>query len=85
MGLGKPPPAGYLKCNLDAAMFIEQNRIGAAACNNRNEAGQFILAYTVGCNASMAAAEAEAWGLIQALNWLYSTNIPGVIIEMGSK
>lgn len=28
----QPPPAGYLKCNLDAAIFRDQNYVGAGAC-----------------------------------------------------
>lgn len=80
----KPPPAGHLKCNIDAAIFWSQNRVGAGPCV-RNAAGQFFQAYTVWCTANMSPTEAEAWGLIQTLLWLYSMNISILIIEMDSK
>ncbi|GAU39993.1 hypothetical protein TSUD_211140 [Trifolium subterraneum] len=40
-----PPPTGYLKCNLDAALFTISNQVGMGA-SIRDEKGQFVAATT---------------------------------------
>lgn len=54
-----PPPEGFLKCNVDAALFKDLNRVGTGMCI-RNNVATFCLSRTDWIEASMTAAESEA-------------------------
>jgi hypothetical protein len=62
----QPPPAGVVKCNIDAAIFNIEQKVGMGACL-RDEKGHFIAAMTANTDAVMTAAEGEAWGLYQGI------------------
>jgi hypothetical protein len=55
----QPPPAGVVKCNIDAAIFDTEQKVGMGAYL-RDEEGHFIAAMTANTDAVMTAAESEA-------------------------
>ncbi|XVF62295.1 hypothetical protein PTKIN_Ptkin08bG0206000 [Pterospermum kingtungense] len=59
------PPAGFLKCNVDAAVFNHDSVAGLGMAL-RNEFGQFVAAKTVSIAARISAREAEA----SAVDWV---------------
>lgn len=79
-----PPPNGCLKFNLDAALFVDQNRVGCGICV-RDNIGHFVMALTDWTKATMTAAEGEAWSLLQALRWASFSNLNFVIFEVDCK
>lgn len=54
----QPPPHGFMKCNIDAAIFDTSNHVGMGACMH-DEIGQFVTAFTDRFFSSLSAAEAE--------------------------
>ena len=75
------PKFGWVKCNVDAAVFASQGRIGFG-CVIRNSEGCFLAAQCAGMAGSFGAREAEALGIREALNWIKEMRFPCVIIEM---
>jgi len=55
----QPPVKGYLKCNLDAALFGDQQCFGIGICI-RNAQGQFIKVLTKWFKCYPSPLEAEA-------------------------
>ncbi|XP_073133631.1 uncharacterized protein [Henckelia pumila] len=65
------PPSGYLKCNIDAAIFKEEHIFGVAAIiQDSNEA--FMVCGMHKYNGNIEVREAEAKALYDALNWTIS-------------
>ncbi|MCI05315.1 putative ribonuclease H protein, partial [Trifolium medium] len=64
-----PPPANYVKCNIDAAIFSPEKKPSMGACVRNNE-GQFITAMSAHISTVMTPAEAEAWALQQGIMWM---------------
>ncbi|KAH9670971.1 reverse transcriptase domain-containing protein [Citrus sinensis] len=75
------PEFGWVKCNVDAAVFASQGRIGLG-CVIRNSEGEFLAARCVGRHGAFSAREAEALGIREALSWLKEYKLPCVIVEM---
>ncbi|PNX59759.1 hypothetical protein L195_g051582 [Trifolium pratense] len=67
--LWQPSPSNYVKCNLDAALFVTEQMVGMRACL-RDETDTFISAMTTKEDVNMSALEAEAWSLHQGLQWV---------------
>ncbi|KAL6513680.1 hypothetical protein OROHE_019540 [Orobanche hederae] len=63
------PNCGELKCNLDAAIFREENKFGGGICV-RDENGAFRGAKTMWFYGSPSPREAEATVLLQALHFI---------------
>ncbi|XP_015382113.1 uncharacterized protein LOC107175236 [Citrus sinensis] len=63
------PEFGWVKCNVEAAVFASQGRIGLG-CVIRNSDGGFFAARCVGRFGTFSAREAEALGIREALSWL---------------
>ncbi|CAH9126141.1 unnamed protein product, partial [Cuscuta epithymum] len=80
----KPPPWPALKCNVDAAIFIEDGRAGMGCCV-RDHQGHFYMAMSEWCKASLSPVEAKVWGLRQAMSWMQNMDHEQVIFEMDSK
>ena len=57
-----PPHTGSLKCNLDVALFIDQNKFGIGFCM-RDDQGTFIKARTELYPGTPTAHEAEVFTL----------------------
>jgi hypothetical protein len=55
----QPPPAGVVKCNIDAAIFDTEQKVGMGACL-RDEEGHFFAPMTANTDAVMTSAEGEA-------------------------
>jgi hypothetical protein len=77
----QPPPAGVVKCNIDAGIFDTEQKVGMGACL-RDEKGRFIAAMTTNTDAVMTAAEGEAWGLYQGIKWITSSGYHKVVFEL---
>ncbi|KAH9777775.1 RNase H domain-containing protein [Citrus sinensis] len=75
------PEFGWVKCNVDAAVFASQGRI-ELGCVIRNSDGGFVAARCVGRHGSFSAREAEALGIREALSWLKEYKLPCVIVKM---
>jgi ribonuclease HI len=80
----QPPPAGVVKCNIDAGIFDTEQRVGMGACL-RDEKGHFIATMTTNTDAGMTAAEGEAWGLYQGIKWITSSGYHKVVFELDCK
>ncbi|GAU45278.1 hypothetical protein TSUD_100000 [Trifolium subterraneum] len=79
-----PPVQGMLKCNVDAAIFKEQNCFGAGMCL-RDDKGNFIRAQTTWNYGNLLPYDAEAWGLKAAISWLRNLGYVNVVIELDCK
>ncbi|KAK2404967.1 hypothetical protein QL285_054266 [Trifolium repens] len=80
----RPPGQGMYKCNVDAAIFKEQNCYGAGMCI-RDDKGNFIRAQTLWSYGNPLPHEAEAWGLKAAIFWLRNLGYSSVVIELDCK
>jgi ribonuclease HI len=72
---------GALKCNVDTACYSELNIYGIWVCV-RDAQGKFVRAYTRRFEGKPEIAEAEALGVLEALQWLYNADISNVHIEV---
>jgi ribonuclease HI len=79
-----PPPADFVKCNIDAAIFSPEKKTSMGACG-RNDEGQFITAMSAYISAVMTPAEAEAWALQQGIMWMAMLGYRNVIFELDCK
>ncbi|KAH9679251.1 rnase h domain-containing protein [Citrus sinensis] len=77
----KRPHVGWVKCNVDAAVFSSQAMVGLG-CVVRNSEGIFLTAKCDRFLGSFGAREAEAFGVREALSWLKKLQFPRVIIEI---
>lgn len=68
------------KCNVDATLF-DDDRFGVAMCIH-DAASSFIKAKTVCLIGSLPPSEAEALGLLFAVNWLQELDVQRVTIEL---
>ena len=75
------PKFGWVKCNVDAAVFASQGKIGFG-CVFRNSEGCFLAARCASMAGNFGAQEAEALDICEALSWLKGLQFPCVIIEM---
>ncbi|KAH9684396.1 reverse transcriptase domain-containing protein [Citrus sinensis] len=75
------PKFGWVKCNVDAAVFASQGKIGIG-CVIRNSQGGFLAARCVEVVGNFGAREAEALSIREALSWMKELHFPCVIIEM---
>ncbi|XP_019151030.1 PREDICTED: uncharacterized protein LOC109147828 [Ipomoea nil] len=73
-----PPPAGYLKCNVDAAIFTNGAGVGVVV---RNEEGKFVAAYGAKLNCFNDPFMAETMAVKEALKWLKINHFNNVILE----
>ncbi|KAJ1416901.1 Ribonuclease H-like superfamily [Sesbania bispinosa] len=79
-----PPQAGRVKCNVDAALFADQNGFGVGLCL-RDDKGQYIKSKVLYHHGSPPPREAEALGLLDALSWLGELGMLEVDIELDCK
>lgn len=79
-----PPPHNFLKCNLDAAIFNDNNLFGVGICLRDNN-GCFFKAITLTANGKPTLKEVEAWALHKAIKWTQQLNIHNIIFEMDCK
>ncbi|KAJ1436407.1 Ribonuclease H-like superfamily [Sesbania bispinosa] len=79
-----PPQAGRVKCNVDAALFADQNDFGVGLCL-RDDKGQYIKSKVLYHHGSPPPREAEALGLLDALSWLGELGMLEVDIELDCK
>ena len=75
------PYFGWLKCNVDAAIFNAQGKF-IIGCVIRNSRGKFVTAQCECCPGIFGSREAEALSIIEALSWIKRLQLPSVIIEM---
>lgn len=78
-----PRPYGTVNATLTLLLSLHQT-VGMGACI-RESLGRFQTVNTTWTHTKMTAAEGEAWGLIQALNWLISINLDKVMVEFDCK
>jgi len=74
----------YVKCNVDAALFLEQHSFGIGMCI-RNHRGHFIKAATTWHDGNPLPHEAEAIGLHDAILWLRRLGISNVHFGLDCK
>ena len=74
------PPAGFLKCNLDASLFSSQNTVGFGIIIHNNN-GKFMAMKNSMLHFSMTPALAEALSCREALSWLKELDINNVLVE----
>ncbi|CAJ2674913.1 unnamed protein product [Trifolium pratense] len=75
------PQQGNLKCNVDAACYVAENRYNIGACI-RDDRSRFVKAMSAQFVGQPAVHEAEAQGLLITLNWLQQMQISSIEIEM---
>ncbi|KAL9418350.1 hypothetical protein AB3S75_041205 [Citrus x aurantiifolia] len=74
------PKFGWVKCNVDAAVFESQRRFGLG-CVLRNSDGCFLAARCAGKLGMFGAREAKALSIRETLSWLKELQLP-CIVEM---
>ena len=77
------PSIGWVKANIDAAIFQNQGQIGAG-CIVRDAASNMIIARTTNILGAYPVREAEALSLEEALSWLKERQIDKCILETDS-
>ncbi|PNX88309.1 60S ribosomal protein l23 [Trifolium pratense] len=75
------PAMGEVKCNVDAALSIEQQQFGIGMCI-RNDRGMFVRARTKWSHGCPPPVEAEAWVLKEVITWMGELEISRVVIEL---
>ncbi|KAL3629912.1 hypothetical protein CASFOL_026224 [Castilleja foliolosa] len=75
-----PPPAGWLKINVDAAYNLD---LAHSGCILKNEHGSVCMA-SVNLHNCLDALTAECLVILEACNFLHANNIKNVIIESDS-
>ncbi|XP_075499853.1 uncharacterized protein LOC142538416 [Primulina tabacum] len=80
----KRPPTGFMKCNVDAAIFRETRLIGYAAVV-RDSKGEFMVCRMLKFQGSIEVREAEAKALLDAITWAASLDMQHIIFETDSK
>ncbi|XP_024632655.2 uncharacterized protein [Medicago truncatula] len=79
----KPPPS-HLKCNVDCALFNNISAVGYGFCF-RNSTGHFVSGMSNFTHCNLLPAEAEAWGLFEAMKFALDNDMPSVIFESDCK
>lgn len=75
-----PPEIGWLKCNVDAALFKYENKVGFGAIL-RDDQAKFVAA-RVGClNCVFDPGIAEAYACKETLKWIQAKGLSKVVIE----
>lgn len=69
----------YVMCNLDVAIFSTMKKVGTTVCL-RDVEWHFKKTYNIWCTCVMSAAEEEAWGLNQAIDWLIPLHLNWVTL-----
>ena len=83
-GKWSTPPSGYLKCNVDAAIFCEQKAIGVGMIM-RNEAAQVVGCHMRRINGFGSSTKAEAIGIREVVLWLEDKRVTQAIVEADAK
>ncbi|CAN1138108.1 Putative ribonuclease H protein At1g65750 [Linum perenne] len=78
-----PPPVGMVKCNIDAAIFLEDGRYGMGALI-RNDMGDLLSYRMANGDGCPDPTECEALALVEAAAWLTSLGYSNVILELDS-
>lgn len=78
------PNEGYIKCNIDATLFKENNTFGVGICL-RGHQGDYICPRTFHSKGVPNPRTAEAWGLLQAMKWISDLQLWKVIFEVDCK
>ncbi|XP_031094434.1 uncharacterized protein LOC115998904 [Ipomoea triloba] len=76
--LWNPPPFGFLKCNIDAALHADSVGFGAVI---RNHEGNFVAAYGGHLQCPRDPYVAESMAVKEALTWIKSRYLNNVIVE----
>lgn len=79
-----PPAKGWLKLNIDAAVFAGNGNVGVSSVI-RIEAGEFVRARARRITANVQPREAEAIGMKEALAWIKELGLKKCIVETDSK
>lgn len=77
----EPPHIPYVKCNSDAAFFLEGNSV-CYGLVIRNAGGRFVSAKAGKLFPLISVLEVEALSIEEALSWMLSLGFLQVIIEM---
>ncbi|XP_073017991.1 uncharacterized protein [Primulina eburnea] len=78
------PPSGFMKCNIDAAIFKEARKTGVAAIIPDSN-GDFMISRMHNCYGILEVREAEAKALLDAILWVVSLDLQNVLFETDSK
>lgn len=79
LGWHKPPPT-FLKCNTDAAVFVDAASVGLS-CVLRDETGNFVACRARRLLGLPPVRECEALALLDALKWVLELGYTKVIFE----
>ncbi|XP_073022726.1 uncharacterized protein [Primulina eburnea] len=78
------PPRLYIKCNVDAAFFPSDQKIGIG-CILRDENGMLLRCRSCVVAGMFSVKEGEAMGLLEALSWVRRLGLKKVYFEMDAK
>ena len=79
----KPPPP-FLKCNVDCALFNNNSVAGYGLCFC-NSTVHFIDGMSNFSHCSLMPVEAEAWGLLEAIKFVFAKDMSSVIFKSDCK
>lgn len=80
----KKPNIGEYKCNIDGAIFKDRGIFGIGLCV-KDHTGAFVKAKSLWFPGIPTPQEAEAKGLLEALNWMTHLNFDNVTLELDCK
>jgi ribonuclease HI len=80
----KKPLMGWLKCNVDAAFFVDSGRTTIGACS-RNSSGEFTVGFTLWQQLILSTEKDEAWTLLQVMNGAKHRGLERVQFESDSQ
>lgn len=82
--LWHPPPATFVKCNVDAA-FPAGVGVTGFGMVLRDDAGAFLACRSAVFNGCLPVAEGEAMSFLEALSWVRNLGFQKVVFELDSK
>jgi ribonuclease HI len=72
---------GSLKCNIEAALFKDDNSFGCGICISDDEQGFMVERRSTWFRGTPTLIEAEAHGMMQALKWLQGKEMHHTVLE----
>ena len=77
-------PTGMLKCNIDGAIFQNNNSVGVSMIL-RGDTGSFVATRSNYFNGLGLVREVKITGLVEAIHWVLSMEFSQVLFELDAK
>lgn len=78
------PPSSFVKCNVDAAFFLQANDMGLGIIV-WDDKGNVLVYHSSVIPGCASIREGEALGLLDAIPWVWTLGFSKIIFELGAK